>query len=112
MSFLPLFSGLGFAFFPSAATAMAGWPLPSSASHRSYVQLVAVREAFLALVVMTLWLAGEVQAVGWVLVVAGVIPAVDGWVALQHGTTLQVLQHWGSIVALVAVGYGLIRTRK
>ena len=110
MSLFPLLASLAFVFLPKLSAAMCGFPVPTSATHHSYVALLSAREAYIGLVALTLWWKGEVRALGWVLLLLSVVPAMDGWVALQHGATptLQAMGHWGSIAAAVAIGYTLI----
>ena len=113
VSVLPLFAGIGFVLFPTTAAVMVGWPVPTTSVHKSYFILLGAREVFLALTAIALWLLGEVRALGWVLVLVCIIPATDGWVALQNNAAwLQVMQHWGSLVLLAAIGYGLLRGRQ
>ena len=109
LSLFPLLASIGFVLFPTVSTTAAGFPVASSAGYESYVLLLSAREAFIGLVGIVLWWRGEVRALGWVLLLLGVVPAVDGWVALQSGVTaLQALGHWGTIAVCAAVGYTLI----
>ena len=90
---------------------MWGFPAPTTPNHNSYLTLLTAREVYVSLTAAVLWWRGEVQAVGWVLLLLGVLPA-DGWVALQNGGAWwQVVQHWAAVPVCAAVGYTLVNTR-
>ena len=109
MGLFPLLAALSFLAFPKLASTLCGFPVPTTSSDHSYILLLSAREAYIGLVALVLWWRGEVRALGWVLLLLSVVPAVDGWVALHEGlTTLQALGHWGSIAAAAAIGYTLI----
>ena len=109
MGLFPLLASLGFLTFPKLASTLCGFPLPTTASDHSYILLLSAREAYIGLLALVLWWRREVRALGWVLLLLGVVPAVDGWVAWQSSVTpVQALGHWGSIAAAVAMGYTLI----
>ena len=112
LSLIPLVAAAGMLAFPDSSTATWGWPPPTTATHHIYLTLLSARELYVAATALVLWLCGEVRAVGWVLVLVGVLPAADGWVAWQNGATWsQILQHWGAIPITAAVGYPLINAR-
>ena len=112
MGLFPLLAATGFLVVPQLTSTMCGFPVPTTASHHSYVLLLSAREAYMGLLAVVLWWRGEVRALGWALLLLSVVPAVDGCVALQHGVTnLQALGHWGSIAAAAGMGYTLINAR-
>ena len=113
LGLLPLLAAIGFLLFPTTSTTHWGFPPPTTPTHRSYLTLLATRDLYISLTAALLWWAGEVRALGWVLVVVGVVPAVDGVVAWQNGATwLQIVQHWGLIPVYAAIGYLLINARR
>ena len=113
LSLLPLIAAIGFLVFPIASTSQWGFPVPTTATHHSYLLLLTARELFVTLLAVVLWWCGEVRAMGWLLLLVGVLPAADGWVALQSGATwLQIVQHWAAIPVCAAVGYILVTARR
>lgn len=109
ISLFPLLAALSFLLTPQLAATLCGFPPATTPAHHTYITLLAAREAYIGLLGLTLWWRSEVRALGWLLVVLAVVPAVDGWVAWHAGVSVvQAMGHWGSIVAAVMVGYRLI----
>jgi len=105
LSLLPLIAALGFLIAPATTTAIAAFPNPTTPTTATYLTLLTARELYVSLTAIVLWWRREVRAVGCVVLLVAVLPAVDGWVAWQEGGAWwQVVQHWATVPVCVAVG--------
>lgn len=87
------------------------FPLPSASPEweklvDNLMIIYGVRDVFMGLAMLVVHRCGSRKALGWVMLAAGAVAGVDGWVSIQQIGRGQ-WNHWGYAPVLIVVG-GLI----
>jgi Domain of unknown function (DUF4267) len=105
--------GLRFLLDPEAGASGFGVPASAAGDASAYLATKGIRDTASGLFILALIAARQLHALGWLLLVATIIPVGDALVVLSHNGSagLALGMHGGAALALVAVGLLLLRSQ-
>lgn len=108
---LPMFMSLTAVARPDQGLAMLDFTQPKDPEARklsnSLVRLLALRELVMSLMTLAVWFRGDRKTLGWMIILATILPVTDGLVSLQQiGTGF--LKHFMSAPIMAGLGTALL----